>query len=834
MNLTSTETVRQMLHVIPADDREIWVRLGMAVKSELGDEGFAIWDEWSQSAENYEALAARDTWKSFRHHGVTLGSLIHEARQHGFSEDLSTISRAPKETEQRERVDREQREAASLRESEEAAAAQRAREIWDIRCQLFGTHPYLTGKGIQSHGLRLYRGTDEIAGMRLDGSLVVPVRNAAGEFQTLQFISAEGEKRFFPGGRKVGGYFAIGKPSEVICIAEGYATGASVHESTGHAVAVAFDAGNMLAVAKALRAKYPTARIIVCGDNDKSGAGQRAAEAAARSVGGKVALPAETDKDWNDIHSAQGSDAVRAAIEAAREPTMADTQATTLSAQPKSADPALGASDGWPDPQPLPSQLPPVQSFSFDLLPAALRGWLADIAERVQCPPEFVAVGAIVALGSIIGRKVGVRPKEKDDWTEFPNLWGAIIGKPGVLKSPALNEVLKPLRRLEANAMEVNQADITTWQAEKEAARVRRAAAMQKAKQAASKGKEFDAAGLVLNEDEREPQAQRYIVNDSSVEALGEVLRSSPNGVLAFRDELSGLLRSMDREGMEGARAFYLSAYSGKEPHVFDRIGRGLNLRVEHCCVSMLGSIQPDVISTYLREALAGGGGDGLLSRFSLLVWPDTSGEWRNVDRWPDTAHRQAANALFDRMDTIDPLTIGAQAPDDDAPFLRLGDSARSAFLEWRQDFELKQRTSEDHGALVAHFAKYRKLVPALAMIFHLSDSPSGGPVSQIAMLRALGWAELLETHARRAYASVQRARVESARALLVKIKSGTVASPFKLRDVYLKAWSGLSEPDEARRAAELLVELDYLRAETHQTGGRPATIYRVSPKVRP
>jgi putative DNA primase/helicase len=135
--------------------------------------------------------------------------------------------------------------------------------------------------------------------------------------------------------------------------------------------------------------------------------------------------------------------------------------------------------------------------------------------------------------------------------------------------------------------------------------------------------------------------------------------------VLAYRDELIGLLKSLDREGMEGARAFYLSAYSGKEAHVYDRIGRGLNIRVEHVCVSMLGSIQPSVIGRYLREAFDNGGGDGLLSRFSLLVWPDVSGKWRNVDRWPDSDSRQAANALFERMDNLEPC--GATLPDDSA-----------------------------------------------------------------------------------------------------------------------------------------------------------------------
>src|SRR5215471_9576486 len=110
--------------------------------------------------------------------------------------------------------------------------------------------------------------------------------------------------------------------------------------------------------------------------------------------------------------------------------------------------------DAWPDPDPLPAELPDVEPFDFDLLPTSLRPWIEDIAERVQCPPDYPAVGAIVSLASVIGRKVAARPKAMDDWYELPNLWGCIVGRPGVLKTPALAEAMRPLHRLEAKARE--------------------------------------------------------------------------------------------------------------------------------------------------------------------------------------------------------------------------------------------------------------------------------------------------------------------------------------------------------------------------------------------
>jgi putative DNA primase/helicase len=116
--------------------------------------------------------------------------------------------------------------------------------------------------------------------------------------------------------------------------------------------------------------------------------------------------------------------------------------------------PALGNGvarpTSWPDPKPLPTGLLPVAPFDVSLLPDALAPWVADIAERMQCPLDFVAVPAMIALGAVIGRKIGVRPQLRTDWLEVPNLWGCIVGRPGTLKSPAQTQALQPIRRLEA------------------------------------------------------------------------------------------------------------------------------------------------------------------------------------------------------------------------------------------------------------------------------------------------------------------------------------------------------------------------------------------------
>lgn len=165
----------------------------------------------------------------------------------------------------------------------QAEAASRAARLWRKSRPATNAHPYLARKRVQAYGIRI-----------LGPSLVIPLRDVSGELHSLQFIRGDGRKTFLTGGRKRGCYYAIGRPGGDLCICEGYATAASIHEATGYATASAFDAGNLEPVARALRGKFPRLRLILCADNDAETAGNpglRYAEAAARAVRGFLAFP---------------------------------------------------------------------------------------------------------------------------------------------------------------------------------------------------------------------------------------------------------------------------------------------------------------------------------------------------------------------------------------------------------------------------------------------------------------------------------------------------------------------------------------------------------------
>jgi putative DNA primase/helicase len=220
-----------------------------------------------------------------------------------------------------QRGERKQEEAGRLAETKN-----RANAIWEASVQAGVEHPYLTAKGVGAHKVRLMTESLTIAGLNCAGALVVPMRDSAGEIFQLQLISSIGEKRYLPGPKPAGLYFSIGERSDVICVAEGFATAASIHEATGYQVAVAFDCGNLVHVAKVLREKLPTVKIILCADDDfgtDGNPGITKATSAARLAGAYLAVPdfgtdrPTTAADFNDLGRVRSAEAIKRSIDAA-------------------------------------------------------------------------------------------------------------------------------------------------------------------------------------------------------------------------------------------------------------------------------------------------------------------------------------------------------------------------------------------------------------------------------------------------------------------------------------------------------------------------------------
>ncbi len=483
----------------------------------------------------------------------------------------------------------------------------------------------------------------------------------------------------------------------------------------------------------------------------------------------------------------------------------------------------------WPVPQPLPEELPEVKEFEMALLPEAFRPWIEDISERMQCPPDFPAVASMVALGSVVGRQITIRPKREDDWQVVPNLWGAVVARSGLLKSPSMVDPLRPVHKLELDGRNDHDRAVQEYEAQKLIAEAEKKHHQEEIKKAVKQGKDASehAAAAVAAEDVA-PARRRYIVNDTTVEKLGEIMNPNPRGVLLFRDELTGFLKTMDREGHEADRAFYLQAWNGSGRFTYDRIGRG-TIDIEAVCVSILGGIQPGPLSQYVRRAARGGADDdGLLQRFQLIVWPNVSKSWKNHDRTPDLMARMKAARVFEELDALDPEG-GAVEP---LPYQHFNTEAQEEFDQWRADLELRLRSDKEPPLMESHLAKYRSLIPTLALLIHLADSGQG-QVGPQALKQAMAWGEYLESHARRVYAAAISPARSAARALADRLLARDLPEKgFALRDVYRNEWSKLADREDVQMAVDLLESLDWLRVSEERTPGRSRTRYLTNPLI--
>lgn len=333
--ITTLDEAAQVVAFIAPDDRDLWINVGNALKSEFGEDAFDTWDAWSQGGQSYNAADAKSVWRSLSLGCVSFGFVVNEAKRNGWKPQRRELSAADKRQMREEAEQRRQARQAEIeaddarRDAMQRQVAMACRLVLKQHVQPTGPSPYLGTKQVQAHGVwfprysiliaiddkaqradvwpgpEVKRFFDDMAGKRPDhlsfllikkGDIVIPLRDGTGQVWSIQVIKTEGKKLFPKYGRKMGCFHLIGDAAagDVIAEAEGYATAASVHEATGWPVAVALDSGNLSRVAQALRLSYPDHRLVIAGDDDPdnpSNPGRKKAEEVARGLGAVAVFP---------------------------------------------------------------------------------------------------------------------------------------------------------------------------------------------------------------------------------------------------------------------------------------------------------------------------------------------------------------------------------------------------------------------------------------------------------------------------------------------------------------------------------------------------------------
>lgn len=328
--------IEDALRFVPADDRDTWLRMGMAIKAELGDGGHDIWDRWSRQSDKYSERDADTVWRSFSPDGgVTAGTLFHEAQGRGWRWSSADLSAEPtsQPDESPTLTDRSNRTRVGDGETASWAMA-----IWRSATPA-EAHPYLIAKNVEAVDtlrvvnvgvvIEIIGYVPKAGGRPLRGNLLIVPVKVDERLSTLELIDEDGRKTALAGrGTKRGGYWApqaIPEDNEIeILLAEGVATALTAKQAMGFPCIAALSSSNLPVVARKLRERHPGATITVLADVSKTnGSPDPNAVKAAKDVGGKLASPdfggdrSPAQTDFNDLAACRGLETVNRCIGAA-------------------------------------------------------------------------------------------------------------------------------------------------------------------------------------------------------------------------------------------------------------------------------------------------------------------------------------------------------------------------------------------------------------------------------------------------------------------------------------------------------------------------------------
>lgn len=711
--MSDINRIRDALSFIPSDGRDVWVKMGMAIKSEVGDDGFDVWNSWSQQADSYDTRAARDVWKSIRANGkVAAGTLFYEAKANGWRDDGTHQKPTSEELAERrriavERVAQEESEIAS----ERADTAKKAAAIWKAATEAKADHPYLSRKQVSPVatlremdagaaaailGYAPKSGGDALAG-RL---LLAPVKVGNG-LSTLELIDGSGRKAALAGrGTKAGGYWASeplpngGGDGLTLLIGEGVATVLSSKEASGHPAIAALSAGNLPAVTKAMRERYPAAALVILADLVKAtGKLDPHAIEAVQSVGGKLAVPdfgtnrPSDAKDFNDMAQLCGMEAVAQTIASASAQAGAEYLADEGSAPAGDSD-----GNGWPEPQPLTVKVEP-EPYPIDALPLPIRAAVEEVAGFVKAPLPMVASSALAALSLAIQGHVDA--KRADKLHGPVGLFLLTIADSGERKSTCDGFFTKPVRDYEEKQAKDAQpilknytADIDAWDAKRNGIKENIRHCSKNSKPTGSMG---EALRVLEHNKPQPPRVPRLLYADATPEALAYGLAKHwpSGGVVSAEAGIVFGSHGMGKDSVMRNLGLLNQLWDGTSLTIDRRSTDSFTVRGARLTVAL--QVQEPTLREFFTRSGALARGTGFLARF-LVAWPESTQGFRPFTEapanWPhlDAFHRRIT-AILDQPAPIDDDGVLTPA------MLPLTPKAKAAWIEYHDAIE-KELTS--------------------------------------------------------------------------------------------------------------------------------------------
>jgi phage/plasmid primase-like uncharacterized protein len=675
-------------------------------------------------------------------------------------------------------------------------AAAEAQQLFAEAADAPDDHPYLKSKGITASGAKI----DETGHV-----LLVKMRDAEGKIRNIQRIFKDGQKRFHPNAQVSGTYWAIGKKEDaakVFVVCEGWATGVSISKCTGYPVAVAFNRGNLENVVTIMRNKYPQATVILAADDDwktSSNPGLTDAKRISESHGCRLVVPVfdearrqDGDTDFNDMMRMLGAQAV------------ADRFAQQEQAQQAAED------EAWTKPAtPFAEYMLP--SFPMDCLPPALSNYANALSEQSGFDAGGYAISFLALAGALIDQRAKMRagPMQTPAFT-----WVGLVAPSGGGKSPVINAARALIQKIEEGILESSQRRMATY---------------------------MEALNSLSREEKKssppeKPKWNQRIATDTTIEALGDLLRDNPCGMLMIQDEITEMIGRMDAYGNGGGgkdRGAYLRAFDGGSI-VINRKNSGIPTKIDNFSLGVLAGIQPEKLAELFKKG--GGGSDGLYQRF-LVYCMGAPGQLNYGYEIPTHIFASAS----DLIESTHKWTY------DGSRFLTSVATMSKEALQEMQDYhqnvrDLSYRTPAKRFS--EHIGKFPGFLARIAFTLHCLDCVAANQwnpeVSKATLSKALRIVRVLFRHSEYVYELLDDSSGDSRE--LVQSAADAILSKgwtcINRSDLTRNATGWRSAPNQlTENAIDLLIELGWLRDDTPpqiagKRGRRSTGVFKINPAV--
>ena len=591
-----------------------------------------------------------------------------------------------------------------------AAARERAAAIWE-RAKPAVDHIYLTNKGIDAHGAR-----------RTGNALVIPLR-IGGELHSLQFVGKDGAKKFLSGGRISGCYFSIGDMvgAAALCIAEGFATGATIFQATGYPVAVGFNAGNLLLVARAMRAKFSDLPLIICADDDDKTHGNPGiykAREAALAVDGLLAIPKfgsdrpDGSTDFNDLAKAQGHEAVRKCIESALMQQVAEVAKVVGVA-------VADAASGWAEPQPLTMTIDP-QPYPIDALPDGIRAAVEEVAKFVQAPIPMIASSALAALSVAAQAHVDVARSER---LQGPTgLFLLTIADSGERKSSCDGHFTKAIDRYELEQAKLAKPILKNYEAELQVWKAKNEGIKDKIRQLAKTGNSIDLQSSMLREHEHEmpekPMIPRLLYADATPESLAYNLATKwpAAGILSAEGGIVLGSSGMGKESIMRNLALFNQLWDGRSLTIDRKSTESFSVKGARLTIAL--QVQESTLKSFFSSSGGLARGTGFLARFLISQPTSTQGSRMFTEAPSPCVHLDKFNERISEILSRPPrFDDGLLSP----TLVKLNAQAKAAWIVFHDSIERELKVGgelQDVRDVASKIADNAARIAALMQIF--------------------------------------------------------------------------------------------------------------------